>query len=321
MTTVVGQELTRSEARTDTADYLQSPSNHLGQSRTSDSELFEPAPAAIGHVLSAESTLTVGQREHLLQWRITTALLPTTMLACAMLWVTRNQMTIAQGELIVFAVAVAAVGSATIWHFTRFVHRCTYVGEEGIAIFELRRRPDAQPSSEVLLFKDAAELRASQTRHTVNLRYTNTTYDYQWTDPVGRRFIRLKGKYVGKNRPPKAGDAFHFASAAERAWSAHYLSRAERQLQEKSFIAFRVGVNRTVRIGFGFIEFHFDEEPVRIRREQIGKVALWRGMFSFIHNDAKWYRNSGKYRFHYGQVANAKVFLFVLEKLLGYRWD
>ena len=43
-------------------------------------------------------------------------------------------------------------------------------------------------------------------------------------------------------------------------------------------------------------------------------------MFQFKHKDAKWYKLSGKYSFQYGSMANAKVFLLALEKLVGYQW-
>jgi len=78
---------------------------------------------------------------------------------------------------------------------------------------------------------------------------------------------------------------------------------------------------RVVRVGPGFMEFHFGGEPVRVTREEIGAVSLAGGQFSFKHKDAKWYRSAGKFNFPYGQMANGKVFFLVLEKLMGYRWN
>lgn len=84
-----------------------------------------------------------------------------------------------QPALNITAVAVGLVVAAGVWFFTRFKHRCTYVGEHGIARFDLRGRRDAPPTGWTLLFSDAAALRASQTRQFVNGVYTGTRYDYR----------------------------------------------------------------------------------------------------------------------------------------------
>ena len=226
-----------------------------------------------------------------------------------------------EDALLPFSALLGVVVVLVAWYFTRFAPRCTYVGEDGMATLTLRGRRDAQPSAKVLRFADAAELRASQTRHYLNCVYTGTEYDYRWQDPTGRALLRLKGKYMGQNRPPKAGSPFHFAAAAEVAWCVHYLARAQEQLEREGSIAFRVDSRRVVRVGPGFMEFHFGGEPVRVTQEEIREVSLGNGQFSFVHKDAKWYRSAGKYRFEYGNMANGKVFFLVLEKLMGYSWE
>jgi hypothetical protein len=172
----------------------------------------------------------------------------------------------------------------------------------------------------VLRFVDAAELRASQTRQFVNGVYAGTEYDFRWSDASGRELLRLKGTHRGKDGTPKPGDAFHFAAAAEVAWSVHYLERAQAQLEKEGSIAFRVDGRRVVRVGPGFMEFHFGDEPVRVAAEEMGDIGLGDGQFSFKHKDAKWYRSAGKYRFQYGAMANGKVFFLVMDKLMGVRW-
>lgn len=94
----------------------------------------------------------------------------------------------------------------------------------------------------------------------------------------------------------------------------------QHQLQAEGSIPFRVDGTRWLRVGPGFIEFHFGGEPARVTRDEIETVSLSNGQFSFKHKDAKWYSRAGKYSFAYGQMANAKVFLLALDKLLGYRW-
>ena len=202
---------------------------------------------------------------------------------------------------------------------TRFKGTCSYVGQHGVARAFIEKNPAAPPQTDLLLFAQATELHASQTRHFVNGMYTGTLYEYTWNDASGTRLYRLKGKYQGKKKPPKPGDPFHFARAAEMAWSQHFLS-AEEHLKTEGSIPFRVDRDRWVRVGRGFMEFHFDSNPVVVTKEEIAKVTLGGGRFAFKHKDATWLSREGKYNFKYGAMANGQVFLLALDRLMGYRW-
>jgi hypothetical protein len=119
----------------------------------------------------------------------------------------------------------------------------------------------------------------------------------------------------------RAGELFRYVQAAEAAWSVHYLERAQKYLDAEGSIPFPVDSARVVRVGPGFMEFHFGGEPVRLTKEDIASVSFGSGTFKFKHQDAKWYSLSGKYSFQYVNMANARVFLLALEKLMGYRWN
>jgi hypothetical protein len=292
--------------------------DHRGEPLAPDVDLFAPGPAEVGAIRSAESTLKVGQNEKPLLLRLVLAWLCGGATVVAVLLIPHDRAS--QTVVYVIAAAVGLIVASLAWYFTRFAHRCTYVGEDGIARSDLRGRRDAQPKSWTLLFADAAALRASQTRQFVNGVYTGTRYNYRWVDAQGLRRAQLKGTYHGKDKPPKAGDAYHFAAAAEVAWSVHLLARIDQQLQAEGSIPFRVDSNRVVRVGPGFLEFHFGGEPTRVTREEIANVTLGGGTFSFKHKDATWYSRAGKYSFQYGTMDNGKLFLLAMEKLMGYRW-
>ena len=85
-------------------------------------------------------------------------------------------------------------------------------------------------------------------------------------------------------------------------------------------INFYVDRSRWLRVGPGFLEFHFGGEPVKVTKEEIASVSLGGGYFSFKHKDAKWFSGAGKFRFRYGGMGNGKVFILALDKLMGYRW-
>jgi hypothetical protein len=130
----------------------------------------------------------------------------------------------------------------------------------------------------------------------------------------------MKGSYRQRKKGLKAGEPFRLLQAAEIAWSVHYLERANQVLTTEGSIPFRVDKHRVVRVGPSFLEFHFGGDPVRLQREDIASVNLGNGTFQFKHKDAKWYSLSGKYSFQYGTMANGRVFLLALEKLMGYQW-
>lgn len=296
--------------------------DHSGQPRPMDAEFFAPPPPMIGKITSAETSLRQGKGPLSMPVRLTIAALVAGVIIAGMIGLGHLSDVKRQDReiLAIIGYIIAAIAAAIVMFVTRFKATCGYVGEEGVAVFTMRRTRDAEPEMEMFLFTDAAEVHASQTRQFYNGVYTGTTYDYRWTDSAGRRVFRRNGTYRGKDKPPKQGDPFHFADSAEIAWSQHYLERALKQLEAEGSMSFRVDRKRVVRVGPGFLEFHFGAEPVRVTRDDIAAVSLSEGTFSFKHKDAKWYSLSGKYNFQYGMMANPKVFILALDKLMGYSW-
>lgn len=126
-----------------------------------------------------------------------------------------------------------------------------------------------------------------------SLAPVGTNYDYRWSDAAGRLLYRLNGTYrAGRKKLPKQGSAYNFALAAEMAWSNHFLSRAQAHLESEGSIPFRIDAHKVVRVGPGFLEFHFGEQPQRVTKEEIASVSLGNGQFSFKHKDARWFSRS-----------------------------
>jgi len=281
----------------------------------------QPSPE-IGMVKSAESTVRHGGGPKSIMYRLIMAVAVGGAILVAMgtiAWFISDRSD--AGSVRWLSYLLAPAGVIIVLFLTRFRATCSYVGVEGVERARVKRSLSAPPTIDRLIFSAASELHAAQTRHFVNGVYTGTTYDYSWNDQEGNRLLRLKGKYQGKKKPPKAGDRFHFGSAAEIAWSIHFLKRAEEHLKTAGSIPFRVDKKRWIRVGPGFLEFHFGGDPVRVTREEIAKVTLGSGRFAFKHKDAKWFSSEGKYNFRYGAMANARVFLMALDRLMGYRWN
>jgi hypothetical protein len=295
--------------------------DHAGQERLAEVEFFAEPPSEIGKVKSAESTLRPGRQPMLFGVRLLIGAVIGGAIIYAGLWLGRgaNQIDRQSFEIMGLVFGFAALGITLL--ATRFRAKCSYVGEQGVVCFTLKGGREGKPTVQLLLFSQAHELRGKQTRQYVNGIYVGTSYDYAWTDESGKPLLRMKGTYRQKKKGLKAGEPFRFLQAAEVAWSVYYLARANQLLTTEGSIPFPVDKKRVLRVGAGFLEFHFGGEPMRLSREDIASVTLGNGMFQFKHKDAKWYSLSGKYSFQYGTMANARVFLLALENLMGYRWN
>jgi hypothetical protein len=291
---------------------IQAVPNHDGSRRPETLELFAPPTQAIGPVQSANSTLTAGMKEMAIGFRLGLAGLA---VALAIAIVATNPNT---GGWVGFGICIFI--SLVIYVKTGFHHTVTYVGRDGISSTRLDGKRAAPPKTIELVFRNAAAMFTQQTEHYRNGVYQNTTYDFYWVAPTGARIFSLSGSYGRKNTPVK--DQIHFARAAEIAWSQYYLELALQQLGREGSIAFVVDQRRVIRVGHGFLEFHhFSDGPVRVTKAEIAKVTLGGGQFMFKHVDARWYSSEGKFRFSYANMANARVFMLALDKLMGYRWS
>ena len=144
--------------------------------------------------------------------------------------------------------------------------------QPGGAHFRRRRLVVFLADSFLLLFRDAAALRVSTRHGYQNGVYMGTRYVYTWFDARSIRLFRISGAHHAFEGTPPPGDAFHFAAAAEAAWSQHVLAIAQPKLESEGHIAFQVDNHRFLCVGHGFIEFHFNGEPQRLTRELLPRV-------------------------------------------------
>ncbi len=281
---------------------------------------FAPPPGEIGALYRAESSLKAGKREMAIvaRWVIASlAMVP----GAGLLYlgiVDRLNPVDADSAMPLFiaGAAVAFIGWAIAWYSTRFRASCAYVGEQGAIRYLLKGKLENKPRVQFIEFAKAAELRTGQTRHYYNGIYTGTAYSFKWTDAAGKTVLSLSGKHQGKDGTPKQGDPYHFANATEIAWSTFLLNRADAELAEHGSLRFNIDKKKAVIVGPGFIEFHFGGRVDRCEAGDIKSINLSQGQFAIHHRDAKWYSSKGKFAFPYGNMANARLFLLVLERFL-----
>ena len=289
-----------------------------GNPRTNDRVFFAAPPAEIGPLYRADSSLQIGKRPTSVAVRLVItalAMLPGAVVTVLALREGMGGSDTWVGILVLGAVLML-IGWAITWYKTRFRVFCAYVGQLGAIRYTLKGKLENKPRVEFILFDRATELRTAQTRHFYNGVYTGTTYSLIWTDGAGRKVFGLSGRHQGKNGLPKPADPFHFANATEIAWSTFLLNRADAELAEHGALRFNVGSKKAVVVGPGFIEFHFGGRTDRCEAGDIKSIALSQGQFSIQHRDAKWYSSKGKFSFAYGNMANARLFLLVLDRFL-----
>jgi hypothetical protein len=290
-----------------------------------EADFFVPPPPALGPLVSAQTSLTEDVQPRSPGQRFSIATLAG-LLGCLAGLLVILIAGIQSGFWRTFwLVATWGIGALIALGATRFRHTCSYVGRLGVARFSCAGGRELLTRERVFLFQDARELRTSQTRNYLNGIYQGTQYEFNWTDEDGQKVFRLAGTHRGEKKLPKSTDPFHFALATELAWSVYLLDLAQEELDRNGFVHFNVGGRSWVRVGPGFLDLSIKDQQLRCRVEEIGEIFLGDGTFTVKHKDARkgflGFGSSGIFSFQYGSMANAKLFLLALDRLLGLRFD
>lgn len=290
---------------------------HTGSPLEPDMDFFAEPPPEIGTVISAESTLMDDEAVRRARARKKALLLWVLIgLACGLLLAFVTELPL------LICLLVGVVGGILIALLTtRYFYQCSYVGEQGVALYSLKGDRTAQPQLHIFRYTDGKHLYTQQTRRYKNGVYTGTNYSYRWTRVTGPDF-KLENSYHNEKGYPAEDDLWHFASAAERAWSLYLLEAVNHQLNQLGFVEFQLqGTLSAVRIGPGFLEFEEKNGIAqRVEVADMKDIGLGSGVFKFKHKDSTWWSGKGKYSFTYSSIPNAKLFLICLEKLTGIHW-
>ncbi len=205
------------------------------------------------------------------------------------------------------------------FYFTRFRHYCGFVGDRGFAFFTCSGRRDRIKVGQVCLFHDAEELRVKTTHHYETGGYTGTTYRFSWTDESGKEAFTIDGTHRGLHRMPRDHDKYRFALAAEEAWSAHLLAKIIPQLQAGTSYKFRLGRRDGICIEKDYLELARKGTVQRFYQDDLMEVSVNEGKIALKEPSAKegWFTSTGVHYFSFAELANARVFLLLLERLYG----
>jgi hypothetical protein len=263
--------------------------DHAGRDLPEDIDFFAAPPVEIGTVNSAWSTLRQGVEPWSpalrgLMGGIGLLIGGGIGLIIGAFW---------EFAVVLWPVLLGAVGFLIGWFATGFKHTCTFIGDRGMARFICRGSRENVVTDEVFPFNEASELR------------------------TGRKRFVLNGTYHAEKSAPKPTDPFHFANAGEMAWSLHLLKQVPLMLQTKGAVFFSLGSNDWVSVAPGRLELCVRGQTTSCETEDIRSVSIDQGVFTVKRTDAKegWFTSKGVFKFNYASLANAQLFLFVLDKL------
>ncbi len=295
--------------------------DHGGGRLPRDADFFAGPPAEIGRVLSAHTTLAGGRRP----WTAGGRLVAAGLFGLAGLAVGAVIVLVAtpRNEFwqFLWPTLGSVLGAALTAARTRFAHTCTYVGRDGVARFTCSGSRDRVTGSEVFRFRDATELRTSQTLRYVNGSYQGTNYTFTWTDVGGRPRYSIAGTHHTEKGTPPSGDAFHYARAAEMAWTVYLLGQAPRQLELNGSVPFNLKGGQSVRLAQGVLTLQLGGDPVEWPADDIDAILVEKGVVKIKRKDAAegWFSSTGVTKFPFDSLANAQLFFHLVDRLLGVR--
>ncbi len=291
---------------------------HADTRQPREADYFAPPPEEIGEVTSACTTMTRGMEPMAAGTRAAVFLISA---GCgAGLGVVIDVLAKVQSPfwLIFWPVVLLLIALLIAWACTQFGHTCTYVGRSGVARFTCSgTRHDI--TEEVFPFREGAELRTTQVRRYTNGVYQGTDYTYTWSDVAGRQRYVISGTHGSEGGNPPPEDAYHFAVASELAWSLYLLDGVERQVMTKGEVRFNLGGSDWVSIGPDILRLKLSGTVTECDTRDVASVTIHQGIFTVKRTDAQegWFSSTGVFKFDYSNLANAQLFLFVLQKIAG----
>jgi hypothetical protein len=288
-----------------------------------DADFFQTAPKEIGPVDSAHTSLSRQTRSIPLSRRFLRAALLSGGLAAlvAVGLVVGARLPIADGIGLFFMFFVVVMPFALIpaFYTTRFDHYCGYVGSEGVAYFACKGSRDRVTARETLLYRDAAELRVVTTHEYLNGVYSQTVYAFSWTDTSGNSVFVINGKHHAEKKLPPVADKYHFALVAENGWSHHLLATGLSEIKRGGSFNFGLKGPDRICLRKDVLQLQLNGKTQDFSTQDLAECQIKGGVISLKEPGAKagWLTSTGVHSISYADLANAKVFLSLLETQFG----
>jgi hypothetical protein len=295
--------------------------NHGGDTLPRDIDFFVGAPQEIGPLVTADSSLRQHMKPRSAAARAAIILVSAIITAWLMVVVVfairpREKFFYFFWPMVLGGLAALIAGLAT-----RFKHRCSYVGRDGVARYQCTGDRDRVSMSQLFVFRDAAEVRTGQTRRYVNGVYQGTDFTFTWSDVAGRTRYVHRGTYKAEGGNPRTSDPYHFGKSAELAFTMSLLPEVFQRLDMGGDVRFNVSGGRWVRLGPGYMIVRNTGGEEQWDGRDIAGVQIQQGVVYIRRRDAKegWFSSTGVFKFDFAALANAQLFIYLVEKVVGVR--
>ncbi len=301
------------------------PSNvrdHTGDPIASDARFFAPPPIEIGAVLTAHSGLCGSV------WAVSK---PTSRKVIGLFALLGMAFGGFLGAAFTNGSVIGAILGSLLggYLFGFLLYRrearkndCTYTGTLGIARCRFTDRTSHTTQGEVFLFADAMTLQTAFLG-----RKGGTNFDLRWKNANRKLVYRIEGGYYGSQANPDPESVYHFVLAADSAWSQFILPEAEEELKRNGCVRFTtsfgpIGEQNAV-IGPGYIDIIKAGKTMRNLTADIQDACIWQGHIIIRRKDARVSAmgardgSNGIFYLSYGAIMNVKIFLLMLERLVG----
>ncbi|MGG6263508.1 hypothetical protein ACQ4M3_04010 [Leptolyngbya sp. AN03gr2] len=304
---------------------------HTGESLPSNLVFFVPPPPEIGQIRSAYSTLETGKSPMQIDWYYIQNTLFSGLcfafLAGLFTWLPIALLlprSMREQSSTYATIAALIVSGIVLWLMLRGGFKlpveCSYVGEQGVALYFWNTKRSGNQNS-VLVFRQASELRTGGLRQYYGNTYMHTLFWFKWTNEQNQPVFEMSGVHQTKEGNPPLKNRYHFAIAAEAAWSLFALERAKATLAHGGAVRFPLLGTNALTVGNGFLEIVQQEMTERVTTSEIDRLSISQGVVTLRLKDAKsgffGLGSSGIYRFDYTDIANAKLFLLLFGALVG----
>jgi hypothetical protein len=227
-----------------------------------------------------------------------------------------------------FIIALIAASNSVI-----FKGVCNYIGENGFAEYSFLNTPENITSATEISFDDVTHIIKGSVVKKRNFNYEGTDYFFLWLHK-GKQIHIHEGTHQNKNNEArKYPFPYHFMTLAEDQWTKLLVQNMYDDLRQNGFIVFDIIVKPKdsenyvdvpyIKLGEGFVEFLFKDNPIKYDRKDIKKIYFQNGNLFIEHNNYEkkffgWVEKGNKNGIPLTNLGNQKFFFMAFPLLMGF---
>lgn len=211
-----------------------------------------------------------------------------------------------------------------------YLHRCSYIGVNGFAIFELSGNRNNSIGGFEINFDDITDLFSYTQKNSLNYVYQSTDYCYIWSnkDILIKDFIHSHDSR--KDNPHRDDHIVYWTNKwAEKQWTNYLLNKMELEIERNGFIEFRINedsvIKPYIKLGSDYITFIERKGEVNYNSKDIKKVYIVENKLFIEHNNYQqkylFFSSGNKNEIHLSSLLNQQFFLKAMEILLGFKFS